>query len=231
MAAFPTPRRSPMPASAARREAALDYMGLAPGAPIAGTPVDWVFIGSCTNSRISDLRAAAEVARRGKVAAGVRAWVVPGSEGVKRQAEAEGLDQHLQDRRLRMARAGLLDVPCRQRRDGAARAALGLDLEPQLRRPPGTGRPHPSREPGHGGGGGACRRHRRCADGSAAEPMEKFTLLRAVAAPLHAREHRHRHHHPHRAAGGRHQQERSSGATLSSPGAIAPTAARTRISS
>jgi 3-isopropylmalate/(R)-2-methylmalate dehydratase large subunit len=74
-------------------EAALDYMGLAPGAPIAGTPVDWVFIGSCTNSRISDLRAAAEVARRGKVAAGVRAWVVPGSEGVKRQAEAEGLDR------------------------------------------------------------------------------------------------------------------------------------------
>ena len=55
MAAFPTPRRSPIPESAARREAALDYMGLAPGAPIAGTPVDWVFIGSCTNSRISDL--------------------------------------------------------------------------------------------------------------------------------------------------------------------------------
>jgi len=74
-------------------EAALDYMGLAPGAAIAGTPVDWVFIGSCTNSRISDLRAAAEVARRGKVAPRVRAWVVPGSEGVKRQAEAEGLDR------------------------------------------------------------------------------------------------------------------------------------------
>jgi 3-isopropylmalate/(R)-2-methylmalate dehydratase large subunit len=74
-------------------QAALDYMGLAPGAPIAGTPVDWVFIGSCTNSRITDLRAAAEVARRGKVAARVTAWVVPGSEGVKRQAEAEGLDR------------------------------------------------------------------------------------------------------------------------------------------
>jgi len=74
-------------------EAALEYMGLAPGAAIAGTPIDWVFIGSCTNSRISDLRAAAEVVRRGKVAAGVHAWVVPGSEGVKRQAEAEGLDR------------------------------------------------------------------------------------------------------------------------------------------
>ncbi|HEX7967725.1 MAG TPA: 3-isopropylmalate dehydratase large subunit [Stellaceae bacterium] len=74
-------------------EAALDYMGLTPGAPIAGTRIDWVFIGSCTNSRLSDLRAAAEIARRGKVAAHVNAWVVPGSETVKRQAEAEGLDR------------------------------------------------------------------------------------------------------------------------------------------
>jgi 3-isopropylmalate/(R)-2-methylmalate dehydratase large subunit len=73
--------------------AALDYMDLKPGAPIAGTPVDWVFIGSCTNSRISDLRAAAAVAKGRKVAATVRAWVVPGSENVKRQAEAEGLDR------------------------------------------------------------------------------------------------------------------------------------------
>jgi 3-isopropylmalate/(R)-2-methylmalate dehydratase large subunit len=74
-------------------QAALDYMGLKPGAPIAGTPVDWVFIGSCTNSRISDLRAAAAVASGRKVAGSVRAWVVPGSENVKRQAEAEGLDR------------------------------------------------------------------------------------------------------------------------------------------
>jgi 3-isopropylmalate/(R)-2-methylmalate dehydratase large subunit len=74
-------------------EAALDYMGLKPGVPIAGTPVDWVFIGSCTNSRISDLRAAARIARGRKVASSVRAWVVPGSENVKRQAEAEGLDR------------------------------------------------------------------------------------------------------------------------------------------
>ena len=74
-------------------ETALDYMGLKPGAPIIGTPVDWVFIGSCTNSRLSDLRAAAEVARGRKVAPGVRAWVVPGSETVKRDAVAEGLDK------------------------------------------------------------------------------------------------------------------------------------------
>jgi 3-isopropylmalate/(R)-2-methylmalate dehydratase large subunit len=78
-------------------EIALDYMGLEPGAPIAGTPVDWVFIGSCTNSRLSDLRAAAEIARGRKVAPGVRAWVVPGSETVKRDAVAEGLDKIFTD--------------------------------------------------------------------------------------------------------------------------------------
>lgn len=81
-------------ASATDREAwsaALDYMGLQANAPIAGTAVDWVFIGSCANSRLADLRAAAEVARGRRVADGVRAWVVPGSENVKRAAEAEGL--------------------------------------------------------------------------------------------------------------------------------------------
>src|SRR5205085_2133788 len=72
-------------------------MGMKAGAPIAGTPVDWVFIGSCTNSRLSDLRAAAEVARGRKVAPGVRAWIVPGSETVKRDAVAEGLDKLFTD--------------------------------------------------------------------------------------------------------------------------------------
>ncbi len=92
----------PDPASAtdpARRTAwreALDYMGLEPG-PIAGTKVDWVFIGSCTNSRLPDLRAAARVARGRRVAEGVTAWVVPGSERVKRDAEAEGLDAVFRD--------------------------------------------------------------------------------------------------------------------------------------
>jgi len=73
--------------------AALDYMGLKSGQPIAGTKVDWVFIGSCTNSRLSDLRQAADLVRGGRVAPGVVAWVVPGSERVKREAEAEGLDR------------------------------------------------------------------------------------------------------------------------------------------
>ncbi|MEQ9316077.1 MAG: aconitase family protein, partial [Henriciella sp.] len=76
----------------AAAERALDYMGLEPGSPIAGTPVQRVVIGSCTNSRIEDLRAAAEIAKGAKVAAGVRAMVVPGSGLVRAQAEEEGLD-------------------------------------------------------------------------------------------------------------------------------------------
>ena len=70
--------------------AALDYMALEAGQPVESITVDRVFIGSCTNGRIEDLRTAADVARRGR--AKVRAWVVPGSGDVKRQAEAEGLD-------------------------------------------------------------------------------------------------------------------------------------------
>jgi len=72
---------------------AFDYMGLSAGEPIAGTPVDVCFVGSCTNGRISDLREAARVARSGKVAAGVKAIVVPGSQAVARQAEEEGLPE------------------------------------------------------------------------------------------------------------------------------------------
>jgi 3-isopropylmalate/(R)-2-methylmalate dehydratase large subunit len=89
--------RIPDPASEAdpdRRAAlarTLDYMGLVPGQSLAGLPVDRVFIGSCTNGRIEDMRAAAAVVRGQRVASGVEAWAVPGSGLVKAQAEAEGL--------------------------------------------------------------------------------------------------------------------------------------------
>jgi 3-isopropylmalate/(R)-2-methylmalate dehydratase large subunit len=73
-------------------EKALAYMGLSAGSPMLGHPVDVVFIGSCTNGRISDLRQAAALMEGRKVAAGTRVLVVPGSQQVKRQAEAEGLD-------------------------------------------------------------------------------------------------------------------------------------------
>ena len=96
---LPITGRVPNPAEVAdpgRRRAverALDYMGLTPGTPLAEIPVDRVFIGSCTNGRIEDLRAAAAVAKGRKVAATVQAMVVPGSGLVKHQAEEEGLDQ------------------------------------------------------------------------------------------------------------------------------------------
>ena len=95
---FPISERIPDPASladASRRAAldrALSYMALSPGAPLLGQPIDVVFIGSCTNSRLSDLREAARVLRGRRVRDGVRVLVVPGSTEVKRQAEAEGLD-------------------------------------------------------------------------------------------------------------------------------------------
>jgi len=90
--------RLPRPADApddvrASLEEAYSYMSLKPGEPIAGTPINVAFIGSCTNGRISDLREAARVARTGRVAPGVKALVVPGSQAVAREAEAEGLHE------------------------------------------------------------------------------------------------------------------------------------------
>ena len=88
----PKPEDFSDPVKRAACQRALEYMGLEGGKPIAGTPVQRVFIGSCTNSRIEDLRAAAAVAKGNRVAYGVRAMVVPGSGLVRAQAEAEGLD-------------------------------------------------------------------------------------------------------------------------------------------
>jgi 3-isopropylmalate/(R)-2-methylmalate dehydratase large subunit len=76
---------------------ALDYIGLAAGQPLAGLPINAAFIGSCTNSRLSDLRRAAAIIDGQRVAAGVRAIVVPGSSAVRRAAEAEGLDRIFTD--------------------------------------------------------------------------------------------------------------------------------------
>jgi 3-isopropylmalate/(R)-2-methylmalate dehydratase large subunit len=93
-AAVPDPQAEPDEVKADGMRRALAYMGLEAGTPIGEIPVDRVFIGSCTNSRIEDLRAAAAVAKGRRVAAGVKqALVVPGSGPVKAQAEAEGLDR------------------------------------------------------------------------------------------------------------------------------------------
>jgi len=89
----PDPADFASPDKRASAERALEYMGLEAGQPIAEAKIDVVFIGSCTNSRLEDLRSAAAIAQGRQVAAGVRAMVVPGSGLVKAQAEAEGLDE------------------------------------------------------------------------------------------------------------------------------------------
>ncbi len=89
----PEPESFADPSKQAAARKSLDYMGLTPGTRMQDVAVQHVFIGSCTNSRIEDLRAAAQVASGRRVADGVRAMVVPGSGLVKRQAEAEGLDR------------------------------------------------------------------------------------------------------------------------------------------
>ncbi|MGA2454214.1 MAG: 3-isopropylmalate dehydratase large subunit [Solirubrobacteraceae bacterium] len=93
----PSPEDFDSPADREATERALHYMALEPGTPIEQIAIDRVFIGSCTNSRIGDLRAAAEVVAGRKVASSVSAMVVPGSQQVKAQAEAEGLDRVFRD--------------------------------------------------------------------------------------------------------------------------------------
>ena len=103
--AMPITGRVPKPENAAAA-AALKYMALEPGQSLLGHPVDVVFIGSCTNSRLSDLRNAARVMRGRKVSPSVRMLVVPGSYVIKREAEAEGLDKIFKDAGAEWREAG-----------------------------------------------------------------------------------------------------------------------------
>jgi 3-isopropylmalate/(R)-2-methylmalate dehydratase large subunit len=102
---IPDPASVPADERSAAEEA-LAYMGFKAGQPVAGTPIQVAFIGSCTNGRLEDLRAAAKVARGRKVAPGVRALVVPGSQQVARDAEAEGLDEVFRQAGFEWRRAG-----------------------------------------------------------------------------------------------------------------------------
>jgi 3-isopropylmalate/(R)-2-methylmalate dehydratase large subunit len=94
---IPGPEDFESPADREETERALHYMALEPGTPIEEISLDRVFIGSCTNSRIGDLRAAAEMVAGKRVASSVSAMVVPGSQQVRKQAEAEGLDKVFRD--------------------------------------------------------------------------------------------------------------------------------------
>lgn len=102
----PDPDDEAVPAKRQRRAKALDYMGLKPGTALTDIAIDRVFIGSCTNGRIEDLRIAAEVAAGRRVAAGVEAIVVPGSGQVRQQAEREGLDRIFRDAGFEWRAAG-----------------------------------------------------------------------------------------------------------------------------
>jgi 3-isopropylmalate/(R)-2-methylmalate dehydratase large subunit len=90
---IPDPNALPDPSQRVALDKALRYMDLRPGQPLLGQKIDMVFLGSCTNSRISDLRLAASLIKGRTVAPGVRVMVVPGSQQVKKQAEAEGLHE------------------------------------------------------------------------------------------------------------------------------------------
>jgi 3-isopropylmalate/(R)-2-methylmalate dehydratase large subunit len=90
---IPDPEDAQDPGARLARSKALEYMGLSAGEQLLGLPVQHVFLGSCANSRLSDLQRAAQVVRGRHVAQGVRAWVVPGSQSVRREAEALGLDR------------------------------------------------------------------------------------------------------------------------------------------
>ena len=103
--ASPRPSRRPRPSARPIREA-LAHMGFEAGQPIKGAKIDVAFVGSCTNGRLSDLRIAAEVAKKGKVAKHVRALIVPGSQQVAKAAEAEGLHEIFQAAGFQWRKAG-----------------------------------------------------------------------------------------------------------------------------
>ena len=137
----PSPDEQADPAQRRALEHALEYMDLRPGQAILGQKVDVVFVGSCTNGRISDLRLAAAVLKDRHVADGVRLMVVPGSDEVKREAEAEGLSEIFKAAGAEWREAGCsmcIAMNGDQLRPGPVR---GQHEQPQLRGPPGQGRP------------------------------------------------------------------------------------------
>ena len=149
---IPDPADAPSDADRQSYQRALEYMGLRPGTPLEGLKVDRVFLGSCTNARIEDLREAAKLARGtqgGRRRAGDGGARVAAGEGAGRARRA-GPDLHRG--RLRVAQSRLLDVSRHERRHPGPGRALRVDVEPQLRRPPGQGRAHASGESGDGGG-------------------------------------------------------------------------------
>ena len=142
-------------------ERSLGYMGLQGGEKMTDIKLDRVFIGSCTNARIEDLREVARVVEGKTVNASRQRHDRAGLRTGERAGGSRRPRQDFQGRRLRLARAGLLHVSRHEPGQARTRRALRLDLEPQLRRPPGLQGPHASGVAGDGGGGGDRRAFRR----------------------------------------------------------------------
>ena len=136
-------------------------MGLKGGERIKDIRLDRVFIGSCTNGRIEDLRAVAKIVAGKTVNANVDAMIVPGSGLVKMQAEAEGLDKIFKAAGFDWREPGCSMCLAMNADKLRAGRALRLDLEPQFRGPPGPQGPHPPRLAADGGRGGHRRPFRR----------------------------------------------------------------------
>ena len=155
-------------------------MGLEGGKPLLGRPVNVVFIGSCTNSRISDLRIAASLLKGRKVNPKVRVMVVPGSQEVKRQAEAEGLPEIFRAAGCEWREPGCSMCIAMNGDQLAAGRVQRVDLESQFRRPARQGRPHVPGQPAH------CRGHRghRRRYGCEEHAMKPFTNFESRVVPM-----------------------------------------------
>ena len=147
----PDPADAPSEAKRGAMTRALQYMGLVPGTRMTDIAVDNVFIGSCTNGRIKDLRAAAAVVKGRKVASHVDAMVSPGSTFIKHQAETEGLDRIFIEAGFQWRESGC--SMCLGMNPDRVGQALRVHLERQLRGPPGPRRPPAPGQPRDGGGG------------------------------------------------------------------------------
>ena len=150
----PDPDQIPDEAKRLSKHRALHYMGLTAGTKITDIKLDRIFIGSCTNGRIEDLRAAAKVVDGKTVNGNLNAMIVPGSGLVKAQAEAEGLDKIFIKAGFEWREPGCSMCLAMNPDKLLPGRTLRLDLEPQLRGPAGIQGPHASGVAGDGGGGG-----------------------------------------------------------------------------